>query len=711
VRVFNSERKPAPHVRCGAELKQPTMPNSQHAAKLREGARVWNAWRSEHPETAPDLNDLALSAGYKQFGPVQGGPIDLSRAGLCRAALEDATLIGANLSGAVLIQADLSYARMMGADLRGANLGQVCLDHADLQDARLAGAILCGAQLQAARNLTQAQIDQAHGDASATLPGGLTMPASWREDAGAKPSQLARRTPAGIDDPGTDPYTRLGVGRRASMREVRAAYLKLVKELHPDGRSLDPLAAERLKAINKAYHDVRALERREASRRAERGMLGRPGVLFMIGFLASSMSLSAVLGGLYYADLLRPAVKPPITAGTERTEPVQAARTDEVITGSISEHPKNASENIEVLEVALAQPDAADAARRRDAADDAAWAEAEREGTSAALHRYLGRYPHGRHAERAAADLVIVVASEIALDKTYDWRDAQAAEAARKALRRHLDIYPDGRFAAEVRGKLRAIDAAEATLLADNAAWAEAGRSATADALRGYLQTYPNGNNAAKAQAAIATIEAAEARQRADRTAWDAAKQNGSREALRGYLDVYPDGDNAGAALLAIAAIVVAETRQQADRLVWADVEQDGTKEALRRYLDAYPGGLKTAEAQQKLALLEAAAEAAESERTMQDDADWSKARRRNSKAAYVAYLSANPNGRHAKEARLTIAELEGVASKTGPAADIKGPKLKPPTVRTGTFDAPASQKWPSADEPFMGADGRMRQR
>ena len=254
------------------------MPNSQHAAKLREGARAWNAWRSDNPETVPDLNDLALSAGYKQFGPVQGGPIDLSRAGLCRAALEDATFIGANLAGAALVHADLSFARMMGADLRGADLSQACLDHADLLIARLEGAILHGAQLHAVRNLTQAQIDQARGDTSTTLPPDLTMPRGWPKDAEPKPSQLARRTRAGVDDPGADPYTLLGVGRRASMREVRAAYLKLVKELHPDGRSLDPLAAERLKAINKAYHDVKALERREASRRAERGLCwaGRP---------------------------------------------------------------------------------------------------------------------------------------------------------------------------------------------------------------------------------------------------------------------------------------------------------------------------------------------------------------------------------------------------------------------------------------------------
>lgn len=439
-------------------------------------------------------------------------------------------------------------------------------------------------------------------------------------------------------------------------------------------------------------------------------MLGRPAALFVIGFLASSLSLSGVLGGLYYAGLLHPTALPPTTVETERTEPVQAARTDDVITGSISEHPRKPDGNAEAHEVALAQPDAASLARIRDAADDAAWAEAAREGTSASLHRYLGRYPDGRHAQRAAADLTTVVASEIALDMTYDGRDAPAAAAARQALRRHLEVYPDGRFAAEVRSKLTAIDAAEATLLADNAAWAEAERTATGDALRGYLESYPRGNNAAKAQTALATIEAAEARQRADRLAWTAAEQNGSMDALRAYLDAYPDGNHAATARQAIAAIAAAETRRQADRLAWADVEQDSTKEALRRYLDAYPDGYRVAEARQKLAALAAAAaQAAEHERLL-DDAAWSKARLRNSKAAYAAYLSANPDGRHVLEAQAGLAELERLASKAGPTAD-KVSKARSQAPRAGTAEVSASQRWPSADEPFIGVDGRIRQR
>ncbi|NJO34707.1 MAG: DnaJ domain-containing protein [Rhodospirillales bacterium] len=253
------------------------MPNSRHAAKLGEGARAWNAWRRENPVVVPDLNDLAVPVGHRQFGSVQGGPINLARAELCRAALEHATLIGADLTNATLVEADLSHARLTGADLRGANLSHALLDHADLKDARLDAATVFGAQLRHARNLTQAQIEQASGDENTVLPPHLAMPTAWRRHDLAGSSQVARRSRAGIEDPRADPYVLLGVRRSASMQEVRAAYLMLVKELHPDGRMLDPIAGERLKAINKAYHDIKMRERRAASRRAEIGLFGRPG--------------------------------------------------------------------------------------------------------------------------------------------------------------------------------------------------------------------------------------------------------------------------------------------------------------------------------------------------------------------------------------------------------------------------------------------------
>ncbi|MDE1798659.1 MAG: J domain-containing protein [Candidatus Micrarchaeota archaeon] len=48
-------------------------------------------------------------------------------------------------------------------------------------------------------------------------------------------------------------YGILGVERSASGEEIRLAYRKLAKELHPDVNLDNPSAAERMKHVNAAY--------------------------------------------------------------------------------------------------------------------------------------------------------------------------------------------------------------------------------------------------------------------------------------------------------------------------------------------------------------------------------------------------------------------------------------------------------------------------
>jgi hypothetical protein len=77
---------------------------------------------------------------------------------------------GAALNEAMLAEADLKIAQMQGAVLIGA----------DLRGANCDGTILRGALLKSAdvicNNLTQAQLDEAVGDASTVLPRGLSIP-------------------------------------------------------------------------------------------------------------------------------------------------------------------------------------------------------------------------------------------------------------------------------------------------------------------------------------------------------------------------------------------------------------------------------------------------------------------------------------------------------------------------------------------------------
>jgi Pentapeptide repeats (8 copies) len=151
----------------------------KHVEALRRGPRSWNEWRAQNPSLTPNLTGLALSVTERQMGPISGGPINFSFTRLRHASLRFATLTRANLEMADLSDVDLSDARLDGANLSGADLSEAVLDRADFAGTRLGGTNLSGASLLEARNLTQAQIDEALGDALTSLPPSLVRPEGW----------------------------------------------------------------------------------------------------------------------------------------------------------------------------------------------------------------------------------------------------------------------------------------------------------------------------------------------------------------------------------------------------------------------------------------------------------------------------------------------------------------------------------------------------
>jgi hypothetical protein len=505
------------------------MANSVHVARLEEGARAWNAWRAEHPDIVPDLSELSLSVGRRQFGPVQGGPVDLSRANLSGAALDQATLIEAGLAGACLIAADLSHARLERADLGGADLSHANLEQGDLKDARLENARLSGAQLRDARNLTQAQIDGAVGDENTTLPAGLTMPQAWRKEATF--SRLARRNAGTTGGAGADPHSILGVRRKASAREIRGAYLRLAKELHPDGRAVDPVAAERLKLINDAYTELKGFGVRAAARKAERKSVARRvRTIFVVGVLTSSAPLLAVLFAAFQSGYFGQQIS-------------RQQGPDGSAIGS--QHAKRAVEGPQT-----------------------AWAAAEKSGTREDLQRYLDKYPDSVNAETARRAIAAIDAAEARRQAERSAWAAALKSGAREELQRYLDGYPDGENAGKARQAIAGIEAAEARREAERSAWAAALKSGAREELQRYLSAFPAGSFVTEARKRMALIEAEETQRAEDEAAWSTAERRRSKAAYAAYLRAHPNGLRAREARTRIAELERGESRALAEAVV-----------------------------------------------------------------------------------------------------------------------------------------------
>lgn len=92
-----------------------------------------------------------------------------------------------------------------------------------------------------------------------------------------------------------DPYQTLGVARTATEADIKKAYRKLAKELHPDRNKDNPKAAERFGQVTQAYDLLSDKDKRARFDRGEIDGDGNPAAPF--GFGAGGPGRAAGAGG------------------------------------------------------------------------------------------------------------------------------------------------------------------------------------------------------------------------------------------------------------------------------------------------------------------------------------------------------------------------------------------------------------------------------
>lgn len=97
-----------------------------------------------------------------------------------------------------------------------------------------------------------------------------------------------------------DPYATLGVARGASEADIKKAYRKLAKELHPDRNKDNPKAAERFSEVTQAYDLLTDKDKRARFDRGEIDADGNPTAPFSFGGGAGGGSAGFRPGGAQF---------------------------------------------------------------------------------------------------------------------------------------------------------------------------------------------------------------------------------------------------------------------------------------------------------------------------------------------------------------------------------------------------------------------------
>jgi curved DNA-binding protein CbpA len=123
-----------------------------------------------------------------------------------------------------------------------------------------------------------------------------------------------------------DPYQTIGISKSASEAEVKKAYRRRAKELHPDRNINDPKAQERFSELNSAYEIIGDATKRQQFDRGEIDGKANPASRALKVSAAADVANPLAAAGL-------PALTPPISSAKCSVRPCAVDRAGRSVAG------------------------------------------------------------------------------------------------------------------------------------------------------------------------------------------------------------------------------------------------------------------------------------------------------------------------------------------------------------------------------------------
>ena len=117
-----------------------------------------------------------------------------------------------------------------------------------------------------------------------------------------------------------DYYELLGVRRSATLTEIRRAYQKLARRLHPDLNPGDPVAADRFRAVSRAFDVLSDAQQRG---QYDRGEPAPPARAVEVGFEGFDFSAEVRVGAVDFREIFQGVLRPPRAEESARGEDLE----------------------------------------------------------------------------------------------------------------------------------------------------------------------------------------------------------------------------------------------------------------------------------------------------------------------------------------------------------------------------------------------------